>query len=166
MKNERLPILDAFFCYCSLFADASILISIWGTLRFYRCEGFVVLWEKKGVFMFIFSTLLKIKMTMCKSWNCRMGDAVVVRVVETKRRSSEVSPWDGLPGTLVQKSVEFSEKRKESLRARYLYGIVFLLANLVAWCARDYGQKLSPLLHCKLRIPSPYCKRLWFQFWK
>ncbi|KAE9450646.1 hypothetical protein C3L33_17462, partial [Rhododendron williamsianum] len=78
---------------------------------------------------------------------CRMGDAVVVRVVETKRRSSEVSPWDGLPGTLEQKSVEFSEKRKESLRARYLYGIIFLLANLVAWCARDYGQKLSPLLH-------------------
>ncbi|KAF7131771.1 hypothetical protein RHSIM_Rhsim09G0047100 [Rhododendron simsii] len=75
------------------------------------------------------------------------GDAVVVRVVEAKRRSSEVSPWDGLPGTLEQKSVEFSEKRKESLRARYLYGIIFLLANLFAWCDRDYGQKLSPLLH-------------------
>ncbi|KAF7112889.1 hypothetical protein RHSIM_RhsimUnG0182000 [Rhododendron simsii] len=80
----------------------------------------------------------------------RMGDAadaVVVRVVEAKRRSSEVSPWDGLPGNLEQKSVEFSEKRKESLRARYLYGIIFLLANLIAWCDRDYGQKLSPLLH-------------------
>ncbi|KAF7131687.1 hypothetical protein RHSIM_Rhsim09G0046500 [Rhododendron simsii] len=84
------------------------------------------------------------------------ADAVVVRVVEAKRRSSEVSPWDGLPGNLEQKSVEFSEKRKESLRARYLYGIIFLLANLIAWCDRDYGQKLSPLLHCKLRIPSPY----------
>lgn len=86
------------------------------------------------------------------------ADAVVVRVVETKRRSSEVSPWDGLPGTLEQNSVQCLEKKNESLRARYFYGIIFLSANLIAWCARDYGQKLSPLLHCKLRTPSPYCK--------
>lgn len=75
------------------------------------------------------------------------ADAVVVMVVEPKRRNSEVSPWDGFPGTLEQKTVECSEKRKKSLRARYLYGIIFLLANIVAWCVRDYGQKLSPQLH-------------------
>lgn len=44
----------------------------------------------------------------------------------------------------------FSEQRRKSLQARYGYGIIFLLMNLVAWLVRDYGQKFLPELHCKL----------------
>ncbi|KAL6971158.1 hypothetical protein U1Q18_030838, partial [Sarracenia purpurea var. burkii] len=80
------------------------------------------------------------------------ADAVEVKVVETKRSNSDDGPWGELPGALEQKSVECLEQRKQSLRARYLYGIIFLLANLIAWCVRDYVQKISPQLHCKLKI--------------
>ncbi|KAL7177494.1 hypothetical protein ACSBR2_030785 [Camellia fascicularis] len=75
------------------------------------------------------------------------AEAVEVKVVETKQRNSEVGPWEGLPGALEQRSFERSVQKKKSLRARYLYGIVFLFANLVAWCVRDYGQKVTPQLH-------------------
>ncbi|KAF8014319.1 hypothetical protein BT93_H0228 [Corymbia citriodora subsp. variegata] len=48
------------------------------------------------------------------------------------------------------KSTAFSNERKKSLRARYYYGIIFLLTNLVAWFVRDYGQKVIPeLLYLK-----------------
>ncbi|THG00924.1 hypothetical protein TEA_001327 [Camellia sinensis var. sinensis] len=75
------------------------------------------------------------------------AEAVEVKVVETKQRNSEVGPWEGLPGALEQRSFERLVQKKKSLRARYLYGIVFLFANLVAWCVRDYGQKVTPQLH-------------------
>ncbi|GFY81425.1 serinc-domain containing serine and sphingolipid biosynthesis protein [Actinidia rufa] len=79
-----------------------------------------------------------------------MGEAastIEVKVVGTKRKTSDVGPWEEFTGILEQKRVECSEQRKKSLRARYLYGILFLLANLVAWCVRDYGQMVSPQLH-------------------
>ncbi|KAI4369730.1 hypothetical protein MLD38_018144 [Melastoma candidum] len=41
----------------------------------------------------------------------------------------------------------YSEEMKSSLRARYSYGILFLLMNVVAWLVRDYGQKFLPELH-------------------
>ncbi|CAL5347552.1 unnamed protein product [Camellia sinensis] len=78
------------------------------------------------------------------------AEAVEVKVVVTKQRNSEVGPWEGLPGALEQRSFERLVQKKKSLRARYLYGIVFLFANLVAWCVRDYGQKVTPQLHCEL----------------
>ncbi|XP_052188558.1 uncharacterized protein LOC127798940 [Diospyros lotus] len=64
------------------------------------------------------------------------AEAVELKAVETKSSNSEVGPLQGL-----------SAQRKKSLRARYLYGIIFLLSNLIAWCVRDYGQKLSSELH-------------------
>ncbi|PSS35715.1 Serine incorporator [Actinidia chinensis var. chinensis] len=79
-----------------------------------------------------------------------MGEAastIEVKVVGIKRKTSDVGPWEEFTGILEQKRVECSEQRKKSLRARYLYGILFLLANLVAWCVRDYGQMVSPQLH-------------------
>ncbi|XAR62739.1 hypothetical protein NMG60_11017600 [Bertholletia excelsa] len=70
-------------------------------------------------------------------------EAVMVKVEEAKQRNPEIRQWEGSE----QKSGEYLARRKKSLRARYLYGIVFLLANLIAWCIRDYGQKVSPQLH-------------------
>ena len=54
-----------------------------------------------------------------------------------------------LPTALQQKIAECSVERKNSLRARYSYGIIFLLTNLSAWFIRDYGQKVFPQLQCK-----------------
>jgi hypothetical protein len=50
---------------------------------------------------------------------------------------------------LEQKNVDYSVERKKSLRARYSYGIIFLVTNLIAWFVRDYGQRLLPQRHCK-----------------
>lgn len=69
------------------------------------------------------------------------------RVIEIKLSNSEV--------TLLrehylaqQKSIECLVKRKKSQRARYSYGIIFLLTNLIAWAVRDYGQIVFSDLHC------------------
>ncbi|KAL1806372.1 hypothetical protein ACET3Z_029440 [Daucus carota] len=68
------------------------------------------------------------------------------RVIEIKLSNSEV--------TLLrehylaqQKSIECLVKRKKSQRARYSYGIIFLLTNLIAWAVRDYGQIVFSDLH-------------------
>ncbi|GAB4843693.1 hypothetical protein Ancab_013657 [Ancistrocladus abbreviatus] len=50
-------------------------------------------------------------------------------------------------GLLVRNESECSAKRKKSLRARYCYGVIFLLINLNAWLIRDYGQRLFPHSH-------------------
>lgn len=44
--------------------------------------------------------------------------------------------------------VDWKEERKKSMRARYIYGIAFLIPNLCAWIARDYGQFILPQFHC------------------
>ncbi|KAL3828338.1 hypothetical protein ACJIZ3_017140 [Penstemon smallii] len=45
-----------------------------------------------------------------------------------------------------QKSVKCSIRKKKSLRARYAYGVIFLLTNIIAWLFRDYGEKILPML--------------------
>uniref|UniRef100_A0A5B7BC69 Putative serine incorporator n=1 Tax=Davidia involucrata TaxID=16924 RepID=A0A5B7BC69_DAVIN len=75
------------------------------------------------------------------------AEVVEAKVVEIKPRNSEVVPLEELPGSLEQKSVEYLVERKNSLRARYSYGIIFLLINLIAWLVRDYGQRVFPQLH-------------------
>ncbi|XP_058101348.1 uncharacterized protein LOC131245719 [Magnolia sinica] len=40
-----------------------------------------------------------------------------------------------------RKHVNYLLERRTSLRARYAYGFIFLLINLVAWFVRDYGHK-------------------------
>ncbi|KAG6668919.1 hypothetical protein I3843_01G198200 [Carya illinoinensis] len=49
--------------------------------------------------------------------------------------------------SLEQKNVDYSAERKQTLQARYTYGTIFLITNLMAWFVRDYGQKLLPQLH-------------------
>lgn len=46
-----------------------------------------------------------------------------------------------------QNSNLYLAKRKKSLRVRYIYGIIFLITNFVAWFFRDYGEGVRPLLH-------------------
>lgn len=48
-----------------------------------------------------------------------------------------------------QQRAEYKIKSKKSLRARYSYGIIFLITNLVAWFIRDYGERFLPVLHCE-----------------
>ncbi|KAL0349084.1 UNVERIFIED_CONTAM: hypothetical protein Sangu_1136200 [Sesamum angustifolium] len=53
---------------------------------------------------------------------------------------SEEQPASG------QKSVKCSVRKKKSLRARYAYGVIFLLTNIIAWLFRDYGERILPVL--------------------
>lgn len=46
-------------------------------------------------------------------------------------------------------STDYSVDKKNSLRARYVYGLIFLITNLLAWLIRDYGQKVLAELRCK-----------------
>lgn len=45
--------------------------------------------------------------------------------------------------------VDYAVERKKSLHARYYFGILFFIMNLVAWFFRDYGQNVLPWIHCK-----------------
>ncbi|KAI9195366.1 hypothetical protein LWI28_014194 [Acer negundo] len=54
------------------------------------------------------------------------------------------------------KSIDCSAEKSKSLRARYIYGILFLVTNLSAWFIRDYAQKVLPQLHFPFFFPSDY----------
>ncbi|CAK9173635.1 unnamed protein product [Ilex paraguariensis] len=75
--------------------------------------------------------------------------AVKSVVVEIKPSNSEVVPWEDLLESMEQKSVLYSMKKKKSRHARYFYGIIFMLTNLIAWFVRDYGEKVISQLQCK-----------------
>ncbi|XP_016568101.2 probable serine incorporator isoform X2 [Capsicum annuum] len=67
-------------------------------------------------------------------------------MVEDEVDDSEVDQWEEFPVVLQQKSMEYSIKSKRSSRARYSYGIIFLITNLIAWFVRDYGERVLPVL--------------------
>lgn len=69
------------------------------------------------------------------------------RVIEIRLSNSEVIVLKEQDSSQ-QKSIELLVKRKRSQRARYSYGIIFLLTNLIAWAVRDYGQIFFSDLHC------------------
>ncbi|XP_073136622.1 uncharacterized protein [Henckelia pumila] len=48
--------------------------------------------------------------------------------------------------TSMEKKVQFAVMKKKSLRARYAYGVIFLLTNVIAWLFRDYGERILPML--------------------
>ncbi|KAM7462160.1 hypothetical protein LguiA_030281 [Lonicera macranthoides] len=78
-----------------------------------------------------------------------MGDsaeAIEAKVVEIKVSNSEVVQWEEISTALEQKRIKCSVNRKKALKARYSYGIMFLLTNLIAWLVRDYGQRAFPKL--------------------
>lgn len=78
-------------------------------------------------------------------------NALAAKSVEITERNSAVITLEELGGS----SIEYSSERKKTLRARYLYGIIFLLTNLGAWFVRDYGQRVLSRL--------PYIKACGFE---
>ncbi|KAI5649921.1 hypothetical protein M9H77_35926 [Catharanthus roseus] len=75
------------------------------------------------------------------------AEAVEDGMVENKVINNITQQLDEQCSTLEQKHYECMDKRKRSLKSRYIYGIVFLITNLIAWFFRDYGERLLPLLH-------------------
>ncbi|KAF5196083.1 Serinc-domain containing serine and sphingolipid biosynthesis protein [Thalictrum thalictroides] len=74
-----------------------------------------------------------------------MGDPL--EVVDIRPINSELVPVKESPVNATWKNFECSTERKKSLQARYVYGFIFLLTNLLAWLIRDYGHKIFPKLH-------------------
>ncbi|KAI3469903.1 hypothetical protein Pfo_026566 [Paulownia fortunei] len=73
------------------------------------------------------------------------GGSVELKMTETELRDNEGSQCEELPAS-GQKSVKCSVRKKKSLRARYAYGVIFLLTNIIAWLFRDYGERILPVL--------------------
>lgn len=74
----------------------------------------------------------------------------------TRTRSLQISPddleaahQDELIREIEMRSLYYYQERQNSLRARYVYGTIFLIINLCAWFIRDYAQKALALLPCK-----------------
>ncbi|KAK0606645.1 hypothetical protein LWI29_002049 [Acer saccharum] len=68
----------------------------------------------------------------------RSAEAIGAGDVHIRSSNSEI---------VQQKSIDCSAEKWKSLRARYIYGILFLVTNLSAWFIRDYAQKVLPQLH-------------------
>ncbi|XP_042516563.1 probable serine incorporator [Macadamia integrifolia] len=68
-------------------------------------------------------------------------------VVKVNPRGSEGIQLEETSASMQKKSVEYSLERRKSLKARYIYGFVFLLTNLMAWLIRDYGHQALSELH-------------------
>ncbi|XP_057772245.1 uncharacterized protein LOC130991847 isoform X2 [Salvia miltiorrhiza] len=73
------------------------------------------------------------------------GRSVEPATTGTSSRENGGSRGQELPGA-GQKDVKCSARKKKSLRARYAYGVVFLLTNIIAWLFRDYGERILPML--------------------
>lgn len=82
--------------------------------------------------------------------------AVEATEADIRPINSELVSQEEVLGSLEQKNVDYSVERKKSLRARYSYGIIFLVTNLIAWFVRDYGQRLLPQQHCKTMFFSSH----------
>ncbi|XP_047178532.1 probable serine incorporator isoform X1 [Vigna umbellata] len=74
--------------------------------------------------------------------------------VTTEATAAHVNLRDSLSVLQVQviaslelNRVHYAEGRKKSLRARYYFGILFLIMNFIAWFFRDYGQGVLPFIH-------------------
>lgn len=76
------------------------------------------------------------------------GRSVEPPVTETSSRENGGLESEELPES-GQKSVKCSIRKKKSLRARYAYGVIFLLTNIIAWLFRDYGERILPMLPCE-----------------
>ncbi|XP_048234847.1 probable serine incorporator isoform X1 [Ricinus communis] len=69
------------------------------------------------------------------------AQSIKERAVDIRQSHSE-APQEVLPGQLEANSSNHSQEKKKPLRARFVYGIIFLITNLKAWFFRDYGQKV------------------------
>ena len=64
------------------------------------------------------------------------------RGVHTRQGNTEFVSW-GTP------NADYASEKKKSLRVRYVYAVIFLMTNLIAWFIRDYGKRIIPQLRCK-----------------
>ncbi|PON36119.1 Serine incorporator/TMS membrane protein [Parasponia andersonii] len=69
-------------------------------------------------------------------------DAGKATRIQVRITNTEVVPQE-VAGSLEQKNMHFSAERKNSMPARYVYGVIFLIPNLCAWIVRDYGQMVQ-----------------------
>ncbi|KAI7725428.1 hypothetical protein M8C21_020250 [Ambrosia artemisiifolia] len=60
-------------------------------------------------------------------------------LVDIKLTNDEMVQWQ----IMQHRSIECLVRKNKALKARYTYGIIFSLVNLVAWFLRDYGQRFS-----------------------
>lgn len=74
-------------------------------------------------------------------------EAIAVHIIHFSDRQS--SPQEEVRASLEFNKVDYALERKKSLQARYYFGIIFLIMNLIAWFFRDYGQSILPWIHCK-----------------
>ncbi|KAG2285716.1 hypothetical protein Bca52824_045320 [Brassica carinata] len=75
-----------------------------------------------------------------------------VRSFQISLGDLEAAQLDDLIREIEQKSLFYYQEKKKSLRARYIYGTIFLIINLCAWFIRDYAQKALTLLPRKVII--------------
>ncbi|WVY95979.1 hypothetical protein V8G54_028130 [Vigna mungo] len=83
-------------------------------------------------------------------FDCRMSASEVTTeatAAHVNLRDSESVLQVQMIASLELNSVHYAEGRKKSLRARYYFGILFLIMNFIAWFFRDYGQGLLPFIH-------------------
>ncbi|KHN31617.1 hypothetical protein glysoja_044746 [Glycine soja] len=74
-------------------------------------------------------------------------------VVHVNLRDTQSMLEEGVIASLELNKVDYAVERNKSLRARYYFGIIFLIMNLVAWFFRDYGQSvLLPFIHLWMLI--------------
>lgn len=77
-----------------------------------------------------------------------------VRSLQISPGVLEAAQLDELIREIQQKSLFYYQEKNKSLRARYVYGTIFLIINLCAWFIRDYAQKALALLPCMLSHKS------------
>ncbi|KAJ7979719.1 Serinc-domain containing serine and sphingolipid biosynthesis protein [Quillaja saponaria] len=75
------------------------------------------------------------------------AESVEARSVHITPNNIEVVPRENVPGLLELKNFDYLVERRNSLRARYSFSIIFLIMNLSAWFVRDYAQKILPQIH-------------------
>uniref|UniRef100_A0A0R0E8F9 Serine incorporator 3 n=1 Tax=Glycine max TaxID=3847 RepID=A0A0R0E8F9_SOYBN len=86
-------------------------------------------------------------------------------VVHVNLRDTQSMLEEGVIASLELNKVDYAVERNKSLRARYYFGIIFLIMNLVAWFFRDYGQSvLLPFIHFKTRKLCEH-QNLWHSGW-
>lgn len=73
--------------------------------------------------------------------------AAEVHIVHVSDRQNV--PLEEVTSSLELSKVDYTKERTKSLHARYCFGIIFLIMNLVAWFFRDYGQSVLPWIRCK-----------------
>ncbi|KAL2326575.1 hypothetical protein Fmac_025633 [Flemingia macrophylla] len=72
---------------------------------------------------------------------------VEATAIQINLRDSQSVLQEEVVASLDLNKVDYAMEIKKSLQARYYFGIIFLIMNLVAWFFRDYGHSVLPFIH-------------------